>query len=842
MSKGETRETSRRRLCRIPRLVFWLILSGPLWIPPTVLAGNEAPPINIEPGSLQSALQQLADLTQLQILYDPRLVQGLASHGVKGASSPSEALKELLTSTGITFEFTADDAVALHAAARPDSAARYDYTAASRPKTVTISADRIAHGSYSSDTTVAGMKVDGPSLLVPVTTQSLTQQLLRDQQVNRLEDMLEYVSGTEIVPDGQAALGFAMRGFPTYQYYVDGIRSSPDVHHDGPRDLANIDHAEIVKGPASLLYGRMEPGGLLNLVIKQPLSSPLLSLEQQVSSFDRQRTQLDTGGPLSSDGALLYRFNAAWERGHSFRDISGYRRIFLAPTVTWKLSAATEETVSLEYLDSHDPGDSGLPVIGNRLPSVPIERSLDEGGEVHTNDLRLGLRGRHTFASGWVLRHHVEARRLRAPQAPQIALAADGLDPASCSVDSCSVSRALVSVFDATGETEYGSVDLSRDFSLWRTRHTLLLGMETFQSVEKSILLSRSDPSLATDLFHPQKTPIPTSLLDKPDWSSNLRTREFWAGAYIQYQVSLADRLYLLSGWRFDNVWNNVRLGVNATKTGILIPDGAQANKLRSLKQRAGILWHFAEPLSIYLNYAENFGAAPGLYVSADASAGLLLPEQSAHEWEAGLKLETPGGRASATLAWFDLTKSNIALPLLEPALNQSGVLFQTGSAHNQGLEFEFRGTITANLQLAASYAYIQSRISNSNRRLSARFNGQELIGRDGNQLFGVPHHGGSVWGTYLFTDGSFRGLKLGAGAVIRGVREGDNINDYQLPGFARVNAMAAYTWHTADTRMSVQLNVDNLFDKRYFESLSGTRTVMPGGPRRWIGSWRVEF
>jgi len=247
--------------------------------------------------------------------------------------------------------------------------------------------------------------------------------------------------------------------------------------------------------------------------------------------------------------------------------------------------------VSLEYLDSHDPGDSGLPVIGNRLPSVPIERSLDEGGEVHTNDLRLGLRGRHTFASGWVLRHHVEARRLRAPQAPQIALAADGLDPASCSVDSCSVSRALVSVFDATGETEYGSVDLSRDFSLWRTRHILLLGMETFQSLEKSTLISRSDPSLATDLFHPQNMPIPTSLLDNPDWSSNLRTREFWAGAFIQYQVSLADRLYLLSGWRFDNVWNNVRLGVNATKTGILIPDGAQANKLRSLKQRAGILW-----------------------------------------------------------------------------------------------------------------------------------------------------------------------------------------------------------------------------------------------------------
>jgi iron complex outermembrane receptor protein len=206
--------------------------------------------------------------------------------------------------------------------------------------------------------------------------------------------------------------------------------------------------------------------------------------------------------------------------------------------------------------------------------------------------------------------------------------------------------------------------------------------------------------------------------------------------------------------------------------------------------------------------------------------------------------LETPGDRASATVAWFDLKKSNINLPLLEPALNQSGVLFLTGSAHNQGLEVDFRGEIASNLQITASYAYIQSRILNRTYTAGfpSGFNGAELIGHTGNQLFGVPHHGGSVWGTYRFADGLLSGLKLGAGAVIRGVRAGDNINDYQLPGFARVNAMAAYTWRAAGTRMSIQLNVDNLFDKHYFESLSGTRTVMPGNPRRWIGSWRVEF
>jgi iron complex outermembrane receptor protein len=116
------------------------------------------------------------------------------------------------------------------------------------------------------------------------------------------------------------------------------------------------------------------------------------------------------------------------------------------------------------------------------------------------------------------------------------------------------------------------------------------------------------------------------------------------------------------------------------------------------------------------------------------------------------------------------------------------------------------------------------------------------LIANTGNHLFGIPHHGGSAWGTYRFTGGWLGGLKVGAGAVVRGVREGDNVNDYQLPGFAKFNAMAAYGWRAAGTRMSVQLNIDNLLDKHYYESLSGTRTVMPGYPRRWIASYRVEF
>jgi iron complex outermembrane receptor protein len=840
MSLGEPRDTSRRHVRCVARLVFPLALIGSLWTT-TVLADNAASRIDIGPGPLQAALEQLADQTQLQILYDPVLVRGLSTHGVNGAKTPSEALKQLLATTGITFEFTGDDAVALHTVARSGSGGAHSYTEPSHPSTVTIHGNRIAEGSYSSDTTLAGMKIDESAMIVPVTTQSLTQQVLRDQQVTRLEDILEYVSGTEIVPDGQSALGFEMRGFPTYQYYVDGVRTSPDVHHDAFRDMANIDRAEIIKGPASLLYGRMEPGGLVNIITKQPLSTPLLSLEQQVGSFGHRRTQLDAGGPLRSDDSLLYRFNAAWEQGGSFRDISSHRRFFLSPVVTWALSQKTSETAYLEYLNSHDPSDSGLPTLGYQLPSVPIERSLDEGGEIQTTDLRFGLKGTHVFADGWTMSHHLEGRWLHAPQSPQIALATDGI-PTLCQPGHCPVKRQLVSIPVSRGNQALASVDLTGGASIWRTRHSVLMGFEYFQSLEQNELLSRTDASLTTDLYDPAYEPIPVSLLQDPDRESHTLTRERWAAGYVQYQAALWDRLYLLSGWRKDKVWENVT-GTTSPPAGLFTVLGTGSNTVRATKQREGILWRPARWLSLYANYSENFGATPGLYASATGDVGLYLPVQSAYEWEAGVKVESPYGRASAAAAWFDLTKTNISSPLLEPALNESGALFLGGTARNRGLEVDLRGEIVPNLQLSASYAYIDSRIANvSSPNSIVRINGYELEGLTGNRLFGAALNGGSVWGTYRVANGLFGGLKVGVGAIIRGVRAGDNINDYQLPGFAKVNVMAAYSWSAAGTRMSVQLNVDNLFDKRYFESISGTHTVMPGSPRSWIGSLRVEF
>jgi iron complex outermembrane receptor protein len=798
--------------------------------------------IDLPAGSLQQALELLADLAQLQILYDPDLLRGQVTRGLHGRLTPDKALEGLLASTDIAFEFTAADAVALHARSRTDtSPAAVSPEVAAQLRTVTITADRNSELRANSQLHVSSVKIDEPSLVVPVAATTLPQEFLRDRQAIRLEDIVEFVSGTQIVPDGESSSGFEIRGFPTYQYYLDGVRVSPDLHHDGFRDFANVEQVDILKGPASLLYGRTEPGGLINIVTKRPLEEPMLAVEQQVGSFDHERTQLDAGGPLSPGGSFLYRFNAAWQNSGSFRDIPESHRVFVAPVVTWKARDTTAFTAYLEYLNSRDPSDSGLPLIGDRLPTLPRSHSFDEGGQIHTTDLRVGIEASHDFADGWTTSAHLDARWLHAPQSPQIALAADGLVPIQCSVTVCPVDRQLVAIPTAQGYTYYASVDGTRDFYFWHMRHSVLVDIDFFQTGAYSEWDSATDFNLTTDLYQSSSMPIPVALLNNPNQRTQRNTGERWSAALIQDQIEIGSRLYLLLGLRQDTAAAHSGQTIYTRNNGgNWSPYYINSVRVLTLKHREGIVWRALPWLSLYAKYSENLGVTPGLYVGADGSTGIFSPQQSANEWEAGLKVGLEDGRIAGTLAFFNLTKKNIASPLLEPALDPSGFLFLTGTARNRGVELDIHGEVLPGLQLLGSYAYINSRIDNS--LFSTVGNGAELIGRSGNRLFGVPRNGGSVWASYRFSDDLFRGLKLGVGVVARGAREGDNANDYVLPGFAKWNTFASYRWRLGGTQLSTQLNIDNVFNKSYFESVSGTRTVMPGYPRRWLASLRVEF
>jgi iron complex outermembrane receptor protein len=704
---------------------------------------------------------------------------------------------------------------------------------------VTIQGRR-EHGA-SAEQPVTALKTAAPALTTAAAIDVVPQDALRDQQAVRIEQALEQVSGVVVIPSGISTMNFALRGFVTAQYYVDGVRVSSNLHQDGFRELANIDRVEVLKGPTSVLYGRSEPGGIINVIPKEPLVEPFVALGQQVGSFGHERTTLDSTGPLDDAADVRYRVNAAYERGRSYREFLDNRRLFIAPTVAWDVSPAIAATLYAEYLDSRDFNEAGLPLIGTTVPDVPIGRSLVEPGAfIQTRDLRGGVKASIRLSERWTLRPRLELRGLSTPAPPQVALGVDGLDPLACRPDRCLVDRLIYANPVSTGHTYYAATDLLGTLDLGGLTHSLLIGAEVFDVRGRYDLVARGAVSLAIDLYNPRHTGTPVDLLSVPDTAFSQVARERWYGVYLQDGIQLTDRLSALLGARYDVARESH--DERDQITGIEAAMAGGGTRETSLRPRVGLLWRATTALSAYASYVENFGVTNGRAIGGIGGIGPALPPESAEQWEVGLKAELPERRAEVALAVFDLTKHNVAVPDRNAVRAALGYESVTGEARSRGVELDLNAHMAPELQLSASAAYQDTRIVRA-IGTGVDINGNTVVtpGNTGHRLYGVPRFAASFWGAYQPPAGTLHGLRLAAGAVARAERMGDNANDYRLPGYAKWCAMGAYQWRTRAGAVTLQLNVDNAFGSRYYESLYGSYEVVPGPPRSWLASLRVE-
>jgi iron complex outermembrane recepter protein len=211
---------------------------------------------------------------------------------------------------------------------------------------------------------------------------------------------------------------------------------------------------------------------------------------------------------------------------------------------------------------------------------------------------------------------------------------------------------------------------------------------------------------------------------------------------------------------------------------------------------------------------------------SARSRTGQAFKPETSTQYEAGLKTEWLDGRLSATLAFYRLTKENILTP--DP-VDPNNFFVQTGEARSQGIELDLAGDIMPGWSIIASYAHTDTEIT------------QDNSGREGFRLHDVPEHSGSLWTRYRFLGGLWQGLSLGAG-VFAASECTDSDNSFEVPGYARVDLSAAYTWKLGPTGLTAQLNVENLLDKEYFKNVVSSIEIHPSAPRTFIGSLRIEF
>ncbi|GEC16275.1 ferrichrome-iron receptor [Nitrobacter winogradskyi] len=671
---------------------------------------------------------------------------------------------------------------------------------------------------YAMPNATTGTKTDTPLMETPVSVQVIPQDVLRDQQVIGLDQALRNVSG--ITSGRGMEQEFLIRGFEFQNYYRNGLPFRVDYAHT--QDLVNVDRIEVLKGPASVLYGRAEPGGIINFVTKQPQRTPYYSVRQRLGSYNLRRTELDATGSVG-DGPFSYRVVAAHQRNGTWLDHYNEERNSIAPSLSLDISERTRTTLQIEYSDINYRGTGGpiyamIPSINNRPPDIRRSTNLNDPWSMQNQKyLLMTLNTEHSFNDNWSIRHNLSYSRFVSTSSRLYTR------PFAASNGDANRNFFSDNVYDDDSlKNLFSSLQLTGKFDTWNVSHTLLAGADYSSRYERTTWGDLYSPpagiSWSTNVFNPVYTAAPPIVTDADVFHVNTSTP--WYGFYLQDQMQLPYDVFVLAGLRYDHA---SRSGITGT-TNNLSPISSSSDS--KVTPRFGVLWRPISQLSIYGSYTENFGASNGVDPS-----GQPLPPQTAQQFEAGIKTELAGGRLIGTLALFDLTKQNVAVP--DPALRSR--LIAVGEARSRGVEVDVSGEILPGWNIKAGYAYMPF------AKITRDTNGWE-----GNRLHNTPVHSGSLWSTYTFAGGDLDGLKLGLGVQGMGLTEAarNYSGDYrpQRPGYAIVNAMASYRWKVDKSVMTAQLNIENLTDEAWWSGSNGYGQYYIGRPRTFMLSLGVEY
>ncbi|MEM7062475.1 MAG: TonB-dependent siderophore receptor [Cyanobacteria bacterium P01_B01_bin.77] len=641
-------------------------------------------------------------------------------------------------------------------------------------------------------------RTDTPILDVPQSIQVVTQQVLKDQNIIRVDDALRNVSGVvgTIAPFGSSS-NITLRGFSTGNFnngpiLRDGFRIRDNF---SSQEITNVERIEVIKGPSSVLYGQSDPGGLINLVTKRPSPTPFYELEFQGGSFGLVRPSLDASGPLTED--LAYRLNVSYQHRDSYRDYTtDTERLFIAPVLSWDISDRTTLSLLLEYNDEEIPLDAGLPAFGTRVVDVPRDRIQNEPDNLIRNDtLNLGYDLKHQFSDDWSFNHGFRYFR------QDYFILADlifGADETTGDITRFFGDRNYISddysfQTSVVGDFETGTID-----------HTLLAGFDlSFNRFEdKFTRVDFTSPTIL-NIFNPVYGPPRPDLSTVTPFTSETEADRI--SIFLQDQITFSDEFILVGSLRYDSV-----------KSRNLTADTSRFAE--AVSPRVGLIYKPLETVSLYANYAQSF--EPN--TSTDAQGETFDPEEG-NGFEVGVKAELLDGDLLATLAYFDITKQNVTTA--DP--NNMFFSIATGEQRSQGIELDIAGEILPGWNIIANYAYTDARITEDNTNPV------------GNRLFNVPRHSANLWTTYEIQQGDLQGLGFGGGFNYVGQRQGDLANSFEVDNYFLTNAALFYkrdNWRLG-------LNFNNIFDVNYI-SATGARIFsnVSGAPFSVVGSVSVTF
>ncbi|TKK30557.1 TonB-dependent siderophore receptor [Pseudomonas sp. CFBP13528] len=630
----------------------------------------------------------------------------------------------------------------------------------------------------------------------PQSISVVSKDVVEDIGATRLQDALDYAGGVGRANNfgGQGLTTFTVRGFTTGEFYRNGFpinRGYPNMP-----DANTIERLEVLRGPATMLYGRGDPGGTFNVVSKQPLAERSVTLGSQVNDQGMQRGTLDASGPLDEEGRLAYRLNVVGEGGDTFRDHVETERYGVAPVITWQASDDTKVIFEGDFMRNNHPLDRGLTRLPNQrgTPSRDTFWGDKDAGKLHNDNNMAQLRFEHALNDNWTLGGGFQwlDGSLKGN-----AIEANG--PGSLGADGRTLQRNFNYRKLEWTDKDY-QLNLTGHFSTGGFDHTLLTGVE-YEDYDYKSIIQRSSAAAGTypiDIFNPvYGQPRPALTRTPTHDKENLKTY----AAFVQDQVALTERLKVLAGARFERFEHAYDTFVPGSKNWQAADN--------AVTPRVGVIYDLTDTVAVYADAARSFKPNTG----ASREGGGFAPEKG-KSYEMGIKWEALDRQLSVDAAIYQIDKKNVLTT--DPVDNTFSVA--AGQVRSRGFDLNVAGNLTPEWRMIGGYAYVDAEVTRDNTL------------RSGTRLMNIPRNSFSLLNVYEFQDGALKGLGLGAGGKYVDQRAGQTANTaFSMDAYTVVDLLGYYK---INEQVRVNLDVKNLFNREYEEGAFGNIYAYPGAPR----------
>lgn len=740
---------------------------------------------NIPAGDLGETLSRIAHETGQVLSVSPALIAGKRAPAVQGQLSAEQAINQALSGSGLIFSTTASGTYTVEPGDEHDlplttiSAAQSGFTQDS------ISSD---NGFVARRSTTA-TKTDTPLLETPQSISVVSREQMDIQGAQNLSSALRYSAGVSAGFYGDDARydWLTVRGFnmSNLGLFRDGLRASNNGMF-GRADSYGLERVEILKGPASVLYGQNAPGGMINLVTKRPSDEPFHEIQLGYGSYDDKQARLDLNDSLNDSHTVLGRLTLNLRDSGTQVDHTDDDHLYVAPSITFR-----DDQTSLTLLSSYQHDNSAwgtwMPAKGSLIPGPTgyLSHNFYAGdpnfNKFERDQYSLGYLFEHRFNDTWLYRQNV---RVDTGSYDAKAVRNRGwVDP-----DTSTLLYRDAGIYRFNSDVYSFDNQVQANFETPGIEHTSLVGFDyTWQRGNNRQL---SGPASLLDVTNPgAATPTPTPTIPYKRVIDVQQT-----GVYAQHQLKIQDHWIARVGVRHDQANTEVDVNNNGSKVGGSLNEGATT-------WQGGLLYLFDNGLAPYYSYAQSF-----LPTTSNSVSGQPYKATTGTSHELGIKYQPPGGDMLLTAAVFDIKQKNmVTVDPVDPNL-----MTQTGEVESKGLELEGKFTPVPGLDLTASYTYLDARVTKDNvpGKVGTRF--------ADNWGTTNPRHSASVWADYTHQDGVLKGLGYGVGVRYVGARPDYN-DDYtqvrDTPGYSLVDSMIHYQ---LDSHWNLQLNVDNVANKSY--------------------------